>query len=55
MNYKQGISREQISMMSLECYIGPANPVRVIDMFVEQLDLGKLGFTKTTLINGSRI
>ncbi len=49
MNYKQGISRQQISMMSLECYIGADNPVRAIDMFVEQLDLGKLGFSKTTL------
>jgi hypothetical protein len=46
MNYKQGISREQISMMSSECHIGKDNPVRVIDIFVEQLDLGKLGFTK---------
>jgi transposase len=49
MNYKQGISREQISMMSSECHIGKDNPVRVIDIFVEQLDLGKLGFSKTTL------
>lgn len=49
MNYKQGISREQISMMSLECLIAKDNPVRVIDLFVEQLDLGKLGFSKTTL------
>jgi len=49
MNYKQGIAREQVSLMSIESQIGPDNPVRVIDMFVEQLDLGKLGFTKTTL------
>ena len=47
MNYKQGISREQISRMSFECHIGSDNPVRVLDMFVEQLDLGKFGFTKT--------
>jgi len=47
MNYKQGISREQMSMMSLECFIGSDNPVRVIDMLVEMLDMSKLGFTKT--------
>lgn len=49
MNFKPGISREQISMMSLALFIAPDNPVRVIDMFVEQLDLRDLGFTKTTL------
>ncbi len=49
MNFKQGISREQISMVSPECFIASDNPVRVIDMFVEQLDLRELGFTKTTL------
>ena len=54
MNYKQGISRQQISMMSSECHIGKDNPVRVIDMFVEQLDLAKLGFTKTTLSKEGR-
>jgi len=49
MNFKQGISREQISMMSPECHIASDNPVRVIDMFVDQLNLGELGFTKTKL------
>ena len=54
MNFKQGVAREQISMMSLECLIASDNPVRVIDMFVEQLDLGKLGFSKTTLSKEGR-
>ena len=49
MNFKQGISREQISMMSPECFISSDNPVRVIDMFVDILDLRDLGFTKTKL------
>lgn len=49
MNFKQGVSREQISMMSPEGFIAGDNPVRVIDMFVEQLDLVELGFTKTKL------
>lgn len=54
MNFKQGISREQISMTSLDCYIAIDSPVRVIDLFVEQLDLGKLGFTKTALSKEGR-
>ncbi len=49
MNFKQGISREQLSMMSLECLIASDNPVRVIDVFVDQLNLVDLGFTKTKL------
>jgi transposase len=48
MNYQQGKSREQMSMMSLECEIAPDNTVRLIDLFVDQLDLNKLGFNKTS-------
>src|SRR5919202_6327028 len=40
------ISREQISMFSLDCHIGSDNPVRVIDLFVDRIDLQVLGFTK---------
>jgi hypothetical protein len=36
MNYKQGISRQQVSLMSIDCHISSDNPVRVMDMFVEQ-------------------
>jgi len=46
MNYQQGIPREQMSMMALETEIGTDNAVRVIDLFVDQLDLSKLGFSK---------
>lgn len=49
MNFKPGISREQISMMSLETFIASDSPVRVIDLYVEQLDLRDLGFSKTNL------
>jgi transposase len=49
MNFKQGINREQISMFSLDCLILKDNPVRLIDLFVDQLDLDKLGFSKTTV------
>jgi radical SAM protein with 4Fe4S-binding SPASM domain len=48
MNYQQGKPREQMSMMSLEADIAPDNPVRLVDLFVDQLDLSKLGFKKTS-------
>lgn len=41
------ISREQISMISLDCLIASDNPVRIIDLFVDQLPLQVLGFRKT--------
>jgi len=47
MNYQQGKPREQMSMMSLEAEIAADNAVRLIDLFVDQLDLSKLGFNKT--------
>jgi transposase len=49
MNSKQGIAREQMSMFSLDCVITKDNPVRLIDLFVEQLDLAALGFSRTTV------
>lgn len=49
MNFRQGISREQLSMMSLDCVIASDNPVRVIDLFFDQLDLRNPGFSKTAL------
>ena len=41
-------------MVSLDQYIGKDNPVHVIDMFVDQLDLGELGFSKTKLSKEGR-
>src|SRR6266513_3971864 len=49
MNNKQGVAREQMSMFSLDCLITKDNPVRLIDLFVEQLDLAALGFSRTTV------
>src|ERR1700674_5256220 len=42
----QGESRTQSILLpeSLDDYVADTNPVRVIDMFVDELDLGKLGF-----------
>ena len=33
---------------SLEDYVDPENPVRVIDIFIDELDLAVLGFSGTT-------
>lgn len=43
----EGVSRTQSTMFpeSLEDYIAEDNSVRVIDVFVDQLDLEKQGFT----------
>ncbi len=47
MNFQQGKTRDQLSMLCLDQEIDANSPVRLIDLFVEQLDLGKLEFTKT--------
>lgn len=49
MHHKSGTSRNQIQFMSLECRVAPDNPVRVIDAFVDSLDLGKTGFKHTVV------
>jgi transposase len=42
----EGESRTQSILLpaSLEDYVTETNPVRVVDVFVDELDLGKLGF-----------
>jgi transposase len=47
--FKSGDSREQPSLLPprIEDYVGPDNPVRAIDSFVNALDLAKLGFKHT--------
>lgn len=46
MGYIKGTSRDQITLMPncLEDYVTTENPVRVIDEFVEQLDVAALNF-----------
>jgi transposase len=46
----EGESRNQITLMPacLDDYIDADNPVRVIDLFVDELDLAALGFEGTT-------
>ena len=45
----EGESRNQITLMPacLDDYIDTDNPVRVIDLFVDELDLAELGFDGT--------
>jgi transposase len=44
--FVQGESRTQSTLLpeSLDDYVADTNPVRVIDVFVDELDLGRLGF-----------
>ena len=44
--FVEGLDRGQSTLLPecLEDWIGEDNPVRVIDVFVEELDLGGLGF-----------
>ena len=45
-----GVDRHQTVLLpeTLDDYVGPENPVRVIDAFVDGLDLHALGFTRVT-------
>ena len=47
MEFIQGSNRQQSYFSSLEQQVGPANPVRLMDAFVDKLDLLQLGFTST--------
>ena len=44
MNHIQGIDRFQITFSSLDEQIDKENPVRIIDAFIDKLDLNLLGF-----------
>jgi len=47
MNFIQGINRHQSYFTTLEDQVSADNPVRLIDAFVDKLDLQQLGFSKT--------
>lgn len=49
MQHTQGIARSQISFGSLEDRISVDNPVRLIDVFSDKLDLVIIGFTTKSL------
>ncbi len=46
--FVEGVDRSQNTLFPerLEDWIGADNPVRVIDVFVDELDLGGLGFER---------
>src|ERR1700681_1672444 len=48
MHHIQGCDRDQTLLLpnSVDDYIGPDNPVRFVDAFVEQLDLQEAGFCR---------
>ena len=50
MRYVEGQDREQITILPdcIEDYIGEENPVRVIDAFINSLDLKEAGFKRST-------
>ncbi len=54
MQHITGIPREQIQMQSLNDTILETNPVHVVEAFVENIDLDKLGFIKVLLKSEGR-
>ena len=46
--YIQGSDRSQVTLLPecLDDYIGEDNPVRVIDVFLDELNLVELGFQR---------
>ena len=52
----EGASRSQSTLFPeyLEDWVGEDNPVRVIDVFVEELDLGDLGFERVARLATGR-
>jgi transposase len=50
----EGEDRGQLSLLptSLEEYVEMDNPVRVVDAFIEELDLGTLGFVVCPAVTG---
>ena len=50
MGYVRGESRQQVYLLpeAIDDYVVAENPVRFLDVFVEKLDLGDLGFAHAT-------
>ena len=54
MPFKSGKNRYQLAIQSIDDMIDPEAEVRIIDAFVESLDLGKLGFEKSVAATEGR-
>ena len=52
----QSSDRSQVTLLPecLDDFIGEDNPVRVVDVFVDELDLAELGFERTQAAATSR-
>src|SRR6478609_12214989 len=52
--FVEGEDRRQPALLPscLDDYVGEDNPARVIDVFVDELDLGELGFSVTPAATG---
>lgn len=52
--FVEGEDRRQPALLPscLEDYVGEDNPARMIDVFVDELDLGSLGFVVTPAATG---
>ena len=50
----EGVDRDQVTLFPdrLEDWIGEDHLVRVVDLFVDQLDLADLGFTRAAALSG---
>ena len=48
----EGETRTQVTLLPecLDDYVAEENPVRVVDVFVDELDLGALGFEVSILL-----
>lgn len=56
MEYRSGISREQVSLFpeSIEDLIPEDHPIRVIDQYIDGLDIQALGFSKSRVASQGR-
>jgi len=52
--FVEGVDRRQPTLLPerLDDYVAAENPVRVVDVFVDELDLGGLGFEVTPAATG---
>lgn len=46
MHYVKGTNRYQVEFMCLDQMVEPESIARIIDAFVNSLDMGKMGFQK---------
>jgi transposase len=47
MDFTQGFNRHQLQMISFDSIVKPGSWARVVDLFVDVLPLGQLGFKDT--------